>query len=353
MASIAMILFIVDFTATKYNLDPNEPTCINKDVQKLLIQVTTEDLQKKMEKEGLILNVRTIQESIVTEKRDFTYKGKSKYTCSASLEITLNAVEGKSQIRKIISLIPKENLIKTLERNYDIVQNDMGTTYYVSALKIDNTILQELYEDEFREAKNIIAEEERTKALKKEAEEAKKEKEVLCNKSLDWAIKGFIEVEKKYKGEVIDGHIDTVATNNPEFALQSATIIGYRLQTAEKDCQDKNQEIRKQLVELKDKLNSFKMELQSKINKTLPKQLGIHLVSKDDMWSSVLLVGKEESCKILVKAIGGPKGSLMTTSDGCSLLTNSKNIDIVCTQNKTLCKTEDEVLDFANNAVMK
>ena len=75
-------------------------------------------------------------------------------------------------------------------------------------------------------------------------------------------------------------------------------------------------------------------------------QPGMHLISKDDLWTMILLVGEKESCEIGVKW----NGNLLTyggVGAACVSMTNSSNTDIYCTPKKSICKTEKEILDFA------
>lgn len=74
----------------------------------------------------------------------------------------------------------------------------------------------------------------------------------------------------------------------------------------------------------------------------------IVVISKDDIWVSLQLNGKDESCFISVSKYKR-HGSRISASY-CKFLTNSKNIDIICTEKKTICKTEQEILTFADNA---
>jgi len=62
---------------------------------------------------------------------------------------------------------------------------------------------------------------------------------------------------------------------------------------------------------------------------------GLKLISQDNR--ELLLEGKSESCKITMKS----RGEILKTN--CTDFVNSKNINIVCTPNKTICKTIKEV----------
>ena len=72
------------------------------------------------------------------------------------------------------------------------------------------------------------------------------------------------------------------------------------------------------------------------------------IISKDDFWTNIQLNGKNETCNIDVRK-WELQGSRIL-SDDCLFLRNSKKIDIICTKNKTICKTDKEVIDYADKA---
>ncbi len=65
---------------------------------------------------------------------------------------------------------------------------------------------------------------------------------------------------------------------------------------------------------------------------------GFKLLNKDN--GKMILEGKNESCKLSLK------DEKKITDTDCVKLTNSKNVNILCTPNKTVCKTLDEVKSF-------
>ena len=70
---------------------------------------------------------------------------------------------------------------------------------------------------------------------------------------------------------------------------------------------------------------------------------GFKLLDKDS--GEMLLEGKNESCKLTLK-----EGKNLTDTD-CLKLTNSKNVNIMCTANKTVCKTVEEAKEFFEIAI--
>jgi len=78
--------------------------------------------------------------------------------------------------------------------------------------------------------------------------------------------------------------------------------------------------------------------LASFIISTLVYGNGLNLLNKSN--GLVLLKGKNESCRITMT----PAGEITKTN--CKYITNSKNVNIVCTKRKTMCKTIEEVDSF-------
>jgi len=68
---------------------------------------------------------------------------------------------------------------------------------------------------------------------------------------------------------------------------------------------------------------------------------GLSLVNQSK--GVVLLTGKHESCRIKMT----PAGEIIHTK--CKYFTNSKNVNVVCTKKKTMCKTVEEVDNFLND----
>ncbi len=71
-------------------------------------------------------------------------------------------------------------------------------------------------------------------------------------------------------------------------------------------------------------------------------------VSKDDTWSSVNLNGKHNTCDLSIRwsPIHGER--VLGNSDRCIFLKNTQGDDIVCTKDKSICKTLDAVKVFSD-----
>ena len=138
IASVAVVIFVVDQISTKYNTDSMELSCINNDVENTLLEVSTEELKSNLKEQGFVLNTSVLRENTSTEKREFTIGGKSKYQCNTSIQLDLSAVLDNEENKKIIEKIAngKDKFTTTIDRDYSITENDLGTKYWVRALKI-------------------------------------------------------------------------------------------------------------------------------------------------------------------------------------------------------------------------
>ena len=137
-ASIAVIIFVVDQMSTKYNTDAMELSCTNTDVENTLLEVVTDEVKEKLLKDGFILSTSVLRENTSTEKREFTIGGKSKYQCNTSVQLVLSASPNNTESQNIIKNITKgkNSFETTIDRDYSITENDLGTQYWIRALKI-------------------------------------------------------------------------------------------------------------------------------------------------------------------------------------------------------------------------
>ena len=65
LASLALVIFVSDEMATKYNTDENNISCSYDPVQDLLIQVATDDVKESIEKQGFIFSANVIKENTI------------------------------------------------------------------------------------------------------------------------------------------------------------------------------------------------------------------------------------------------------------------------------------------------
>lgn len=137
-ASTAILLTTADQFATKYNTNPLDISCINTSVEGTLLEVTTEDLTAELLKDGFKLTTNVLRENTSTESRMFTANGKSKYTCNTSIEFTLRAIDGNKEAETTIANLTdgKEVYTTTVDRDYSITENDLGTQYWVRASRV-------------------------------------------------------------------------------------------------------------------------------------------------------------------------------------------------------------------------
>jgi len=138
ISSIAIILFVGDSFATKYNTDASGLSCINSDVEKVLLNVVSNDLQGELAKRGYVLSVNVIKENTSTEDRKFTIGNKSKYTCNTTIDLKLKADPNNIKAVKYITDVSKSKgfVSVTIDRDFSITENDLGTQYWVRSLKI-------------------------------------------------------------------------------------------------------------------------------------------------------------------------------------------------------------------------
>jgi hypothetical protein len=137
-ASVAILLTSADQLTTKYNTNPMDISCLNSSVEGTLIEVTTKDLKAELLKDGFQLTTNVLRENTSTESRIFTANGKSKYTCNTTLDFTLTAVSGNKSAEDTIANLTdgKETYTTTVDTDYSITENDLGTQYWVRALKV-------------------------------------------------------------------------------------------------------------------------------------------------------------------------------------------------------------------------
>ena len=77
------------------------------------------------------------------------------------------------------------------------------------------------------------------------------------------------------------------------------------------------------------------------------------LDSKDDTWTQIKLHGQNEVCNISIRDFPIHGNRIQIDSRTCVSMTNSKNKFIICTKKKTICKVEDEILNFIINTPTK
>lgn len=94
----------------------------------------------------------------------------------------------------------------------------------------------------------------------------------------------------------------------------------------------------------------LEVKRESPIKHKAKQTTGLTLISKDDLWTELRLSSKSESCEISVREMM-IRGNRLLTSN-CIFITNSKNVAIVCTKNKSMCKTEVEVENYADSIKM-
>jgi len=72
---------------------------------------------------------------------------------------------------------------------------------------------------------------------------------------------------------------------------------------------------------------------------------GMYLIAEDGDAAKVMIRGNGERCSVELSSTGD-----IMESD-CRIMTNSKNVKILCTRRKKICKTVNEVYNFTINAI--
>lgn len=325
IASITVMIFVADKFWTKYNLDSTEPTCINDGVESLLLDLTTNELKKQMLKEGFVLTTRVLKENTTTEKRDITYKGKSKYSCNTSIEFGLAAIAGNKETEEIINqinLFPEESLAMTLDRDYKVNENDLGTTYFVRALRFTEDDLSP-FTTQIMAAKYRIA-------------ERKSEKCSLLHQTV-------LENLDKYKTDRGDINILRMAIKDSEQIYKECNETEYEISSLEftQIKEDFKNELKRH-ENLKNSVNeSTQNTSQEPSVDTYKGYIGPNLLEVnqgvDTDIIEVSIEGNDETCRYQMDMTGG----LVWTD--CLKITNSKKDEILCTKKKTMCKTINEL----------
>ena len=138
IASLGVIVFISDSFSTKYNTDTMGLSCTNNSVEETLLEVTTSKLEKSFLKEGYILSSSVIKDNTSTEERKLTIGDKSKFTCNTTISFQLKADSKNAQAVNYINKTSNNTgiLSATLDRDFTITENDLGTQYWVQAMAV-------------------------------------------------------------------------------------------------------------------------------------------------------------------------------------------------------------------------
>lgn len=139
ISALALIIYVSDKMAEKYNTDDTQLTCLDDDVQNLLLDVTTKDLIKSVNEQGYILNSSILKENTVTKERKQTIGNKAILTCSTSIKLSLKADPNYSSNVDFIKSVANENgdtFVTSFDKDYTVQENDMGTYYWVHAKEV-------------------------------------------------------------------------------------------------------------------------------------------------------------------------------------------------------------------------
>lgn len=136
IASIAVIAFVGDALTSKYNMSDSTVTCTSPEVERSLLDIITPDVNEELQKEGFQIRTSVLRENTSTELATPTVNGKSKYSCNTSVQISLYALANNKQAQKTFDGFNDQQKYFTKDFDYTVTPNDMGTQFWVRALKI-------------------------------------------------------------------------------------------------------------------------------------------------------------------------------------------------------------------------
>ena len=151
IASIAVIIFISDSLNTKYNMSDKTVVCISPEVEESLLNLITPDVNNELKTEGFYIETKVIRENTSTELVIPTVNGQSKYSCNTSIDITFKALPDNNKSQEIISKFIQKQTNFTIDLDYTVTPNDLGTQFWVKSRKIIMSDIKnniEKYKDE-------------------------------------------------------------------------------------------------------------------------------------------------------------------------------------------------------------
>ncbi len=374
--SLAVLVFVGDQLKTKYNLDPNEPTCINTDVQALLLNVVTEDVKKEFLELGFVIDARVEKDNTTTEKRDITYRGHSLYQCNTTVEVTVQAVKDNTMTQKVVKKLSNDDLHLSKDINYKVNPNDLGTTYFVRANRLSIDLFSNRIFETLREVQEV-----EKKCINFKQDIENKEEKRIENKNLD-DLYTLIKMYDIHQEKCIDTE-STIAKTEYLKKIESLNkdIIQFKkdIETAQNiNKPEKNKNVN---INLNDEVsvtyNAFDnpdggMNTGSEIytvsqnGKECKYEYSVGVASGiiTDKCSGkeYTFNVKDEDFKFIpyeIRPYLDPyfymsAYTLMTnkqSTEGSTVISkqNSKGIKIYCLKDKSICKTEKEVLNYILN----
>ncbi len=167
IASIAVIIFISDSLNTKYNMSDKTVVCISPEVEESLLNLITPDVNNELKTEGFYIETKVIRENTSTELVIPTVNGQSKYSCNTSIDITFKALPDNNKSQEIISKFIQKQTNFTIDLDYTVTPNDLGTQFWVKSRKIVQSDITNNFKKYEEEQKKIIKQKELSEEVSK------------------------------------------------------------------------------------------------------------------------------------------------------------------------------------------
>ncbi|QNM91962.1 hypothetical protein [Aliarcobacter cryaerophilus] len=167
IASIAVIIFISDSLNTKYNMSDKTVVCISPEVEESLLNLITPDVNNELKTEGFYIDTKVLRENTSTELVIPTVNGQSKYSCNTSIAITLKALPDNNKSQEIISKFIQKQTNFTIDLDYTVTPNDLGTQFWVKSRKIVQSDITNNFKKYEEEQKKIIKQKELSEEVSK------------------------------------------------------------------------------------------------------------------------------------------------------------------------------------------
>lgn len=167
IASIAVIIFISDSLNTKYNMSDKTVVCISPEVEESLLNLITPDVNNVLKTEGFYIDTKVLRENTSTELVIPTVNGQSKYSCNTSIAITLKALPDNNKSQEIISKFIQKQTNFTIDLDYTVTPNDLGTQFWVKSRKIVQSDITNNFKKYEEEQKKIIKQKELSEEVSK------------------------------------------------------------------------------------------------------------------------------------------------------------------------------------------
>jgi len=141
--------------------------CISPEVEESLLNLITPDVNNVLKTEGFYIDTKVLRENTSTELVIPTVNGQSKYSCNTSIAITLKALPDNNKSQEIISKFIQKQTNFTIDLDYTVTPNDLGTQFWVKSRKIVQSDITNNFKKYEEEQKKIIKQKELSEEVSK------------------------------------------------------------------------------------------------------------------------------------------------------------------------------------------